>query len=643
MEVPLAAWNGTTYQVSASIVAFEVEIHTFTFTIEVSHVAGWNAIATNADLEIDPSGSTVSLTIVQEGNSPTRPYVSVQVDGEIGWEVDTPDELPILDPGSTATLDLQITPPSTARHGRTVELLVRLREGDGSSEATITLPLRVAEIHEFSLQGSGNWIVSDNGGYPHAELHNQGNAPTTISLEVLSLPQGWLVSGPTQVVIGVGEITGVPLEVIPSSDWEGESRTIRILAQDEAGNQREISLDTQYEDHSWASSPVIVSMQGDSVLLDIHGTSPDSSVVDDVQSNLQWDLQGGWAWQANTASSGTQVTVDSNTVLPYTAYVIEPALRYATCSITGSVDSVRAECTVANGTQPFSYTVILIDDEGKMLDSTEGNLDANTTSGQVNLSANSWDPQPGMRSLVIRLLDERGIVIASDETEFEIRRNDWNIGLVALELDGQGDTQKIKVLTKREYHHLLTDADCSILVIAGSHTATHEIDFSGTYPPEPKLDRPSLDDAPDGTEIIVTVQCKFPWDVDSDPTDNEAKLILSGGSVNNDSGFEWFTAIGSAILVISLALTLTWILYNQRERKKLLDMTESILSKKKQETKLPKPPVPSENLVEENIQENTIIENEENINNQIVEDTPEVVERQLDDFESRLKRLTGDD
>ena len=53
--------------------------------------------------------------------------------------------------------------------------------------------------------------------------------------------------------------------------------------------------------------------------------------------------------------------------------------------------------------------------------------------------------------------------------------------------------------------------------------------------------------------------------------------------------------------------------------------------------------MPSENLVEENIQENTIIENEENINNQIAEDTPEVVERQLDDFESRLKRLTGDD
>ncbi len=642
VEVPLGAWNGTTYQVSGSIAAFDVEVYTFTFTIEVSHVAGWNAIASDANLEIDPSGSIVSLTVVQEGNSPTRPYVSVQVDGEIGWEVETPEELPILDPGNTATLDLQITPPSTARHGRTVELLVKLREGDGSSEATITLPLRVSVIHQFSLQGNGNWIVSDDGGFPHAELQNQGNAPTTISLEVLSLPQGWRVSGSTQIVIGVGEITGVPLEVIPSSDWDGGSRTIRILAQDEVGNQREISLDTQYEDHSWATSPVIVSMQGDSALLDIHGTSPDSLVVDDIQSSLQWDVQGGWVWQASLESTGTGLTVNSETVLPYTAYVIEPALRYATCSITGNVVSLSAECTVANGTEPFSYTVILIDDQGKLLDSFEERLGANVTSGQVNLSATSWNPQPGMRSLIIRLLDERGIVIASDMNTFEIRRNDWNIGLVGLELEGEGESQKIKVLTKREYHHLLTDADCSILVVAGSHTATHEIDFSKTYPPEPKLDRPSLDDAPDGTEIIVTVQCYFPWDIDSDPSDNEAKLILTGGSVNNDSGFEWGTAIGSATLVIALALTLTWILYNQRERKKLLDMTESILSKKKQEQNLPQPPPPSEKIPKENIQEYPVTK-EESDSREPVEEVPEVIEEQLNDFESRLKRLTGED
>ena len=633
VEVPLGAWNGTTYHVNGSIVAFDVEVYTFTFTIEVAHVAGWNAIASDADLEIDPSGSTVSLTVVQEGNSPTRPYVSVQVDGEIGWVVETPDELPILDPGGTATLDLQITPPSTARHGRTVELHVRLREGDGSSEATITLPLRVAVIHEFSLQGTGNWIVSDDGGYPHAELQNLGNAPTTISLEVLSLPQGWNVSGPNQVVIAVGEVTGVPLEVIPSPDWDGASRTIRILAQDEAGNQREISLDTQYEDHSWASSPILVSMEGDSVLLEIHGTSPASSVVDDIQSSLEWDLQGGWVWQASGTSPGSQLTIDSDSVLPYTAYVIEPALRYATCSITGTSVSVQAECTVGNGTNPFSYTVILIGDQGMMLDSYEGDLEANTTSGQINLSASAWNPEPGMRTLIIRLLDERGVLVASDETSFEIRRTDWNVGLVGLELEGEGATQKIKVLTKREYHHLLTDADCSISVIAGSHSATHSIDFSGIYPPEPKLDRPSLEDAADGAEMVVTIQCAFPWDQDSDASDNEARLILSGGSVNTEDGFEWGTATGSAVLVIALALTLTWILYNQRERRKLLDMTESVLSKKKQESDLPQPTPSSE------ISQPT----SESISSEAAEESPDIVERELDDFENRLKRLTGDD
>lgn len=66
IEAPFGSWNGTTYQISASIVAFDVEIQTFTFTLVVSHVAGWNAMASNADLEIDPFGSTVSLTVVQK-------------------------------------------------------------------------------------------------------------------------------------------------------------------------------------------------------------------------------------------------------------------------------------------------------------------------------------------------------------------------------------------------------------------------------------------------------------------------------------------------------------------------------------------------------------------------------------------------
>ena len=147
------------------------------------------------------------------------------------------------------------------------------------------------------------------------------------------------------------------------------------------------------------------------------------------------------------------------------------------------------------------------------------------------------------------------------------------------------------------------------------------------------MNRPSLEDAADGAEMVVTIQCAFPWDQDSDASDNEARLILSGGSVNTEDGFEWGTATGSAVLVIALALTLTWILYNQRERRKLLDMTESVLSKKKQESDLPQPTPSSE------ISQPT----SESISSEAAEESPDIVERELDDFENRLKRLTGDD
>ncbi len=651
VEVPTQAWNGTTFAIDVIATAFDVAVADFEFTIETAHVAGWTAVAQDADLEIDPEGSAVTLSVIQQGNAPTRPYASVHVTGENGWVVEAPAELPILEPGQTAQLDLEITPPDTARHGRTVELHVKLREGDGSSEATITLPLRVAVIHEFTLEGSGNWIVSDEGGYPHAQLQNLGNAPTTISLEVLSLPQGWTVDGRSQVVLGVGEVTGVPLEVIPADDWDGASRTIRILAQDEAGNQREISLDTQYEDHSWASSPVIVVVDGDSALLDIHGTSPASSVRDDMQAALDWDLQGGWIWQASAGGVGTQLTVDSDSVLPYSAYVIEPSSRYATCVIDGSADSVNAHCSVGNGTESYSFTIMLIDDEGSMLDSHDGFIAANTTSGRINLSTAGWNPSPGMRELTIRLLDSRGILVASEETSFEIRRTDWNVGLVGLEIEGEGESQKIKVLTKREYHHLLTDADCSISVEAGAHSATHSIDVTGIYPPEPKLDRP---DVPDGTEMIVTIQCEFPWDEDSDSGDDEARLILSGGSIGGGGGFEWGTALGSAGLIIALALILTWILYNQRERRRLLDMTEAVIKQKGKKSvtqksrteqiqpRTPEPPAPVDQPTAP--ADETLSTTREPVPEPQPEpptQSPEPVEEDLDEFESRFKRLTG--
>ena len=105
-------------------------------------------------------------------------------------------------------------------------------------------------------------------------------------------------------------------------------------------------------------------------------------------------------WQASLGSTGT-----------------DPAQIQNGSTIAGVINLLRyylfnnRECSFVSEMyrckwyRTFSYTVILIDDQGKLLDSFVMS-GANVTSGQVNLSATSWNPQPGMRSLIIRLLDE---------------------------------------------------------------------------------------------------------------------------------------------------------------------------------------------------------------------------------------------
>ena len=97
--VPADAWNGPTMPVTVTAVAQDEEMGSFTFGIEVTHVPAWSASADQTYLDIHPNGSSIELTVIQQGNSPTMPYATVWVSGESGWDVAVPDELPVLPPG----------------------------------------------------------------------------------------------------------------------------------------------------------------------------------------------------------------------------------------------------------------------------------------------------------------------------------------------------------------------------------------------------------------------------------------------------------------------------------------------------------------------------------------------------------------
>jgi hypothetical protein len=622
---PDEAWNGSKMEVDLTIIARGEIIEIISFKIEIAHIQSWTAHSNYANLEIDPEGSTIQMTIVQEGNAPSRAYPTVYVNGSNGWVVEFPDELPILEPGGSAPMYLNITPPSNAQYGRTVELHLRLREGGSLSETIV--PLRVAVIHDFTLEGQGPWIVSEDGGYPHAFLTNNGNAPTTITLNIGSLPSGWIVSGETNVVLGVGQMLGLPIEIIPSANWQGEEYTIRIEAEDNSGNIHEILLDTAQQSHSWGTSPIISAIKGDMVSLKIHGTDSTSTVIDDSQGQLSMDDQG-WRWLATQSNEDGEITIDSSEGLIYISMISNPSQRSATCSISGTFNSTIAFCEIHNGTERFEYTILLIDDEGRMLDSVVGIAEVNQSSGQINLTSTGWSPNPGIRTLRVRVLDSRGIETHLTETNFEVRRNDWNVGLTGIEALGSGENQKIRVTTVRDNQHLLSNADCSILVTVGDYSAIHTIDASSVYL-LPTIDRP---DIADGEEIVIRFSCKFPWDIESDSSDNEVRMILSNGYTQKDSIADWTTGIAAALLVIGVSISMVWITKNYREKKMMMQMTEAAIKQKFTKKNEPSP-TPSK-LTETNDEISQSIDDEQPEEEMVKND-----DEFLDEFERRLNQL----
>ena len=635
-SIPNDAWSGSEVEVTVTAISQGQEISTFSFSVRSGHVPSWNAIVNQASLEVNPGGSEILLSVVQTGNSPSRPYISMFVSGESGWQIGDVSDLPVIDPGESAPLLLNITPPDNAIHGRAVELTLRIREGDSTGLSEIVFPLRVSATHDFALTGFGEWVVSRDGGYPLALLENTGNSPSTISFMVLSLPVGWEVSGDESVILGAGEISGVPLEVIPDETWEGDVKTIRILASDTEGNQREISLDTRKEDYSWGNSPVIVSTSGDQYVMKIHGTNSSSIVVDSESGILPWMDPTGWLWDSEIGQNGSFI-VDSSISLEYKSWVSKIPSRMASCSINGDVSSVQASCMIMNGTEDFEFTIILSDDKGEMIDLISSEVGSGLASEMINLSADDWSPEPGLRELTIKVLDSRGVEVSSTSKLFDVRRTDWNVGLVGLEIVGTGEGQEISILTKRNNQQLLDGSICKITVEAGSYSREYSVDMSeaSALAPRPSVERPNVSD---GVELVATISCEFPWDEDSDQTDNEARIVLSG-SEDSEGGFsDSSTAIASAVLVIGASIAFAWMAKNFREGREMMEKTRLAVEKKALERKS-KMAQKEEALQEEESEAVEESLDEKTVDEDIRSDIGSSESEDLDPFEQRLNRL----
>lgn len=161
---------------------------------------------------------------------------------------------------------------------------------------------------------------------------------------------------------------------------------------------------------------------------------------------------------------------------------------------------------------------------------------------------------------------------------------------------------------------------------------SHSVDLTALFTVPFEINRPSA--AQDGEELEVTIGCSFPWDMDSDSSDDKGIVILSGGTVEPSRYPDMGTSLAAAALVIGVGVALAWIIRNNREGKQLMEMAmsaaeEKMLSKAEkepgQEELVPDPP--------------PVIEQSEVTS---TEPEPEPEPEPDDDFEARLRRLMRD-
>ena len=220
------------------------------------------------------------------------------------------------------------------------------------------------------------------------------------------------------MVLGVSETRGLPIEIIPPNNWDGEGIELTIIAQDSSGNIEELQLFTRLVNYSWGTHPLISGLVGDKVNIKIHGTNSETVVIDSQNGRLDWS-ERGWILPVIGNLSGS-LTIDGISEIEYLAMGYENPSRLVFCQINGEIGNIEANCNFLNGSTDFEFGAYLIADDGSIIDNKFGIIPKNT-SAQINLSSEGWNPSPGNRVLKLRVLDSSGREIGTTTSENKIK------------------------------------------------------------------------------------------------------------------------------------------------------------------------------------------------------------------------------
>lgn len=537
-EIPSNTWAMTEANLTlvASSSGFNIDFNT-SILLEVENVAGWRFDLSNTSLEVPPEGGQLDIIIEQKGNYPAAPYFAKA--GQ-GWNVTLPNNGPEIDPGQSGMITINVTPPSDAVAGEVGVLSIRISNGDGAGQIIEEVPVRVGSAPGITIDSNGPWKVRQGvASWPTAWIENTGNDVAIMDLSILNIPSGWTLTGENVVVVAPGEIMGIPLQIEPSGSWNGVNIQLDIELSHPVLGAMVHAITINQSETVLVSNPVHTGRAGEKV----------SIMTDSLNSGIDTALIPLPEQRTNTTHNGVSLHLIG---IPSPIHSAECSETFGQLELLGieSTSKMWASCLVtANDNHPLVANAWLRSTNGEILDRSTIRLNPGDNA-TVNLSVFSWDPEPGIISVEILIVDSNGLPLHSSSSTHIVRESGWNMKVANMVI---GDDY-IDVGIDREGYQIMEGSVCklNIAMIDGSWEKSVALDIYGSkYAPSVRIDRPSVME--DDAEVSATVSCQAPWDIDDNPED-DSMTVFAGKLplVTYESGDIYWTG-GIALLMLILA------------------------------------------------------------------------------------------
>ena len=500
-----------------------------------------------------------------------------------------------MEPGQTSTVDIYVEAPVDAREGDVNILEIRVSDAVGKGAEVFEVPVRVIGSSSYDLQMESDWYVSSAGGYPLAWIENTGNDLADITFVLTDIPQGWSANIDTPIQLVPGEIRGIPIHLIPSSDWDKSNVELTVeVTHSNLGTQM-IDFTVQSSNISFLSSPVLWGRSNTNLDVEVH-----NSGVEEIQGTFSSFSDSTYTFSVLQGTNYVNLTNDEEQIqlvligrdAPQTvvscSFVNTAFSELGRDTYTGDVVSCEVNGDPTQNTK-LSFVVSTSRGDTIPIQSSRFTILENESTF-ANLSVLNWDPAPGMLTIVVSAYDEYGNVLASIDKEVIAKESGWNVGISSISAQGT-----INVAVSRTNYAVLENGVCILTVTSRSSDfkADVVIDVAGPqFSPNVRIDPTGLNDK---EQLDAVLACESPFDIDDDASDDSASVIFvkdEDASIQSSS-IVW----GASVAVVLIAAY--FVMMQRQDNAQIRSMAKKSNTKKPNQDKISNITATAEPTIEE--------------------------------------------